>query len=171
MTRSVALLVDDDRATRAETIALLWRAGFLTMRALELDSFATLLGRDEVPTVALVAAEFDGGKGGDCLAEMSRRPRWRDVPVIVLTRSPQALFAEALQRMGTPVLEKPIADEPLRAALCAVERPPQPPSAELARSADLVLSVAAQCRIADMLMRQVRRQMSMARYIRRPILR
>jgi hypothetical protein len=68
-----------------------------------------------------------GGTGGDWLAEQARRPRWQHVPAIPATSCPDSVFAQALRRVGVPVLAKPASTMALRSALdeVGVLLPPQ----------------------------------------------
>jgi CheY-like chemotaxis protein len=119
----VALIAEDDRMERARISEHLWGAGFQTSPVAHSPALAERLCQPP-PTVVLMTAEFAQQQGGDWLAELARRPGWRDVPVIVATNTMNSVFAESLRRSGVPVLQRPIDPEELLRALEAVGLPP-----------------------------------------------
>jgi CheY-like chemotaxis protein len=101
----------------------LWVAGFQTTPVAHGTDLALRLIQPP-PTVVLMTAEFACLRGGDWMAELARRPDWRDVPVIVATNMLKSVFAESLRRSGVPVLRRPVDREELLHALETIGFPP-----------------------------------------------
>jgi len=159
----LVLLVDDDRADCSELAAVLWSAGYRAPSARSADELLLLLQQlDPLPPRALVmAVEFDGNRGGDWLAELSRRPSWREVPVIAITHNPGSVFAAAVGRMGVPVVSKPIEVASFHTALGRIGCPPGAPLDLFRHTAALILRTA-------WLRRRHREAVALARELRGP---
>jgi CheY-like chemotaxis protein len=118
----IALVVEDDPSQQAVLSALLWGAGFRAWPVPHGLAMAERL-RAAPPSVVVITAEFARQRGGDWLAELSRRPRWQNVPVIVATTKVDSVFAESLRRAGVPVVRRPVERDDLHRALAALGLP------------------------------------------------
>jgi CheY-like chemotaxis protein len=118
-TAPVVVLAENDRRTRTRLTTLLHKRGFATRTASD-DFELRQLVAGPIPDLLVISAEFDRESAGDWMAELSRCPRWSQVPIITTTIRPFSIFANALRQSATPVVAKPIDPLALSEALTAV---------------------------------------------------
>lgn len=100
------LVVDDDEASRGALCRLLAEQGWKTREAAGGNDALDSIER-EIPAAIVLDLLMPEMDGYDFLVEIAREPRWREIPVLVLTGvRPTADEADFLRRRVEQVIEK-----------------------------------------------------------------
>jgi two-component system, sensor histidine kinase len=116
-----AVLVEDDPAVRQGVAALLHAWGMVVECFDGLDSLrgAAAGGALGAVDLAIVDYRLDGAETGLDALSVLERTLGRSVPAVVITGSVSSALEAEAQRLGVPVLTKPVMPARLRAALTA----------------------------------------------------
>jgi CheY-like chemotaxis protein len=129
------LLVDDEHAILDALAGILEDEGFRVVTAGNGREALARLQEGSLPDVALVDVMMPVMDGRELLREMQGDPRWRDIPVVLMSAVPQSILERAAPLTCAGFFQKPFDLWQLLALLRelamrgrAPERGPQGPS-------------------------------------------
>lgn len=110
-----ALVVDDSRVARMLLARELTAAAFAVRQAANGAEGLSVLGRGPVPDLVLVDWNMPEMNGLEFLRLMKAEPRWKSVPVLMVTSETEAgNMAAALEAGAAEYLMKPFTGDMLR---------------------------------------------------------
>lgn len=116
------LIVDDSSSIRMHLSQVLGKAGYAVVQAI--DGVDALTKLEPCPDVVLCDVNMPGMDGLEFLEHLRRDPRWRRLPVLMLTtEGDPALIARARQHGASGWIVKPFESTALLGALSKLVGP------------------------------------------------
>jgi chemotaxis protein histidine kinase CheA/ActR/RegA family two-component response regulator len=119
------MVVDDSSTVRLVTSRFLKRSGFSVETARDGLEALQLLAKGSAPDVFLFDLEMPGMGGFELIAEVRRKPEFKDTPIVVITSRTAEKHRERATKLGaTAYLAKPYEDAQLHEVLSRLVRVP-----------------------------------------------